>query len=79
MVRKTLRTDSRSLCDQVHLKGSCKEKRLVVELNALNEALGNGQLSNLEWVETEKQLADGLSKHMKALSMLKTLNSRVLH
>ena len=35
MVRTTLRTDSRSLYDHVHLKGSCKEKRLAVELNAL--------------------------------------------
>ena len=78
MVRTTLRTDSRSLYDHTHVKGSCKEMRLVVELNALKEALRNGQLSNLEWVETEKQLADRLTKHMTALSMLKTLNSRAL-
>ena len=78
MVRTMLRTDSRSLYDHVHLKGSFKEKRLVVELNALKEALGNGQLTNLEWVKTEKQLADGLSKHTTALSMLKTLNSPAL-
>ena len=50
----------------------------MVELNALKEALGNGQLTNLGWVETERQLADGLTKHMTALSMLKTLNSRIL-
>ena len=43
-LRTTLRTDSRSLYEHVHLKGSCKEKRLVVEFNALKEALGNGQL-----------------------------------
>ena len=67
-----------SLYDHVHPKGSCKEKRLAVELNTLEEALGNGQLSNLEWVETEKQLVDRLSKPMTALSMLKTRKSRVL-
>ena len=78
MVRTTLGTDSRSLYDHVHLKGSCKENRLVVELNALKEALGTGQLSNLEWVETEKQPADGLTKHMAALLVLKILNPRVL-
>ena len=48
MVRMLLRTDPRSLYDHVHLKGSCKEKRLVVELNALKEALNDGQLSILE-------------------------------
>ena len=77
-VRTTLRTDSRSLYDHVHLKGSCKEKQVVVELNALKEALGNGQLTNLEWVETGLQPADGLTKHMTALSMLKTLNFCIL-
>ena len=77
-VRTTLRTDSRSLYAHVHLKGSCKEKRLVVELNALKEALGDGQLTNLEWVETEQQLADELTKHITAWSILKTLNSHVL-
>ena len=77
-VRTRLRNDSCSLYDHVHLKGSCKEKRLVVELNALKKALGKGQLTNVEWVETERQLANGLTKHMKALSMLKTLNSRIL-
>ena len=61
-----------------HIKGSCKEKGLVVELNAFKEALGNGQLTNQEWLETARQLADGLIKHMTALSMLKTVNSRIL-
>ena len=50
----------------------------MVELNDLKEALRNGQLTNLEWVETERQLSDGLTKHITALSMLKTLNSRIL-
>ena len=78
MVRTTLRTNLHSLYDHVHIKGSCKEKRLVVKLNPLKEALGNGQLTNLEWLGSELQLSDGLTKHMKALSMLKTLNSRIL-
>ena len=73
-VRTTLRADSGSLYEHLHLKGLCKEKRLTVELNALKEALDNGQLVRLEWVETEKQLANGLTKHMTALLMLRTLD-----
>ena len=78
MVRTTLRTRCCSLYNDVHLKGSCKEKGLRVDLPARNEAIFDGQLSYQECVETEKKLADWLSHHMKAFLMLKTINSRVL-
>ena len=72
-----MRTSSCTLYNHVYLRSFCKEVRVAVELNTLKKALDNGQLTCLEWVETEKQLVDGLTKLMTALLMLRSLNSPV--
>ena len=77
-IDRIIRTDSKSLYDHVLVKGTCKEKRLNVEINALKEALQQQELTRLEWVETHAQLADALTKHMTALTMLRYLNTRTL-
>ena len=75
---RIIRTDSKGLYDHVLLKGTCKEKRLNVEINALKEALQQQELTRLEWVETHVQLADTLTKHMTALALLRSLNTKIL-
>ena len=77
-IDRIIRTDSKSLYDHVLVKGICKEKRLNVEINALKEALQQQELTRLEWVKTHAQLADSLTKHMNALTMLRSLNTRTL-
>ena len=77
-VDRIIRTDSMSLYDHVLLKGNCKEKRLNVEINALKEALQQGELTRLEWVDSQSQLADALTKHMTALALLRSLNTKIL-
>ena len=49
-----------------------------MEINTLKEALQHQELTRLEWVETHAQLADALTKHMTALTMLRSLNTRIL-
>ena len=77
-VDRIIRTDSKSLYDHVLLKGTCKEKRLNVEISALKEALQQGELTRLEWVDSQAQLADGLTKHMTARALLRSLNTKIL-
>ena len=77
-IDRIIRTDSKSIYDHVLVKGTCKEKRLNVEINALKEALQQQELTRLEWVETHAQLADALTKHMTALTMLCSLNTKTL-
>jgi hypothetical protein len=77
-VDRIIRTDSKSLYDHVLLKGTCKEKRLNIEINALKEALQQGELTRLEWVDSQSQLADALTKHMTALTLLRSLNTKIL-
>ena len=77
-IDRIIRTDSKSLYGHVLLKGTCKEKRLNVEINAIKEALQQQELTRLEWVETHAQLADALTKHMTALTMLRSLNTKTL-
>ena len=52
-VDRIIRTVSMSLYDHVLLKGTCKEKRLTVEINALMEALQQGELTRIEWVNSQ--------------------------
>ena len=58
----TLRTDCASLHDHIYKKKAVTEKRLMVELAVINDAIQHGEVINLEWVSTNCQLADALTK-----------------
>ena len=77
-IDRIIRTNPKSLYDHVLAKGTCKEKRLNVEINALKEALQQRELTRVEWVDSHAQLADALTKHMTALALLRSLNTRIL-
>ena len=49
-----------------------------MEINALKEALQQGELTRLGWVDSQAQLADTLTKHMTALALLRSLNTKIL-
>ena len=61
-VAVTLRTDCASLFDHVYLQMAVSEKRLLIELAVICDAITSGEVSNLEWVATQDQLADALTK-----------------
>ena len=54
--------DNNDLYQAIHSEKLVTEKRLRIELNALKELLNSGELSNINWVQTEYQLANVLTK-----------------
>ena len=55
------RVDSRSLVDSVKTTHTVTEKRLLIDLSALRQALDRQEI-NIEWIETQKNLANPLTK-----------------
>ena len=51
----TLRSDRASLYDHIYQKKAVTEKRLMVELAVINDAIRHGEVTNLEWVSTNCQ------------------------
>ena len=58
----TLRTDCASLFDHVYLHKAVCEKRLLIELAVIRDAITSGEVTNLVWVATQARLADALPK-----------------
>ena len=58
----TLRPDCASLFDHVYLHKAVSEKRLLIELAVIPDAITSGEVTNLEWVATQAQLADAVAK-----------------
>ena len=54
--------DSRQLYDQVQSTGSCKDKRVRLDIAELREEVTNGTIKAINWVPTESMLADALTK-----------------
>ena len=57
----TVFVDNKSLHDAVKSTGLITEKRLLIDMTALREMQENGEIS-IEWVSTQHQLADCLTK-----------------
>ena len=74
-----LRTEPCSLHEHAVFKGTCKERRHNGEINALKGTLQQGKITQLEWFKIRVQLADAMTKHMTALSLLPPLNFAILH
>ena len=74
----TLRTDRASLVDRVYLHKAVSEKRLLIELAVIRDAITSGEVANLEWVATQDQLADALTKSGYSSIFYNSLNNAVL-
>ena len=66
-------TDGQSLFDAIESNKSVQEKRLRMEIASIKGAISKKQISKIEWVNTENQLADCLTK--KGSSPLKLLKA----
>jgi len=55
-------TDCKSLFEAVYSSKYVAEKRLCIELSGIKELIENGQIHNIQWLETKNQLADCLTK-----------------
>ena len=57
-----IRTDSRTLESALKSTSGVKSKRLRIEIAAMREMLERKEIENVEWVGTEQQVADILTK-----------------
>ena len=55
-------TDRQSLCDAVHSTKTKQDKQLKIDISILREMLHNREISSIEWIDSDKQLADPLTK-----------------
>ena len=55
-------TDNRSLCDAVSSNKGVTEKRLRLEISNIKDMMSTGQVREIRWSESAKQLADCLTK-----------------
>ena len=69
-----LKTDFHSLYDHVFHGKQVTEKRLTVDLAAISESLQLQELGRFEWIPTNDQLADVLTKHTTAVQLLSSLD-----
>ena len=74
----TLQTDCASLFDHIYLQKAVSEKRLLVELSVIKEAIAAGEVTNLKWVPTNSQLADTLTKSGDNYKFLTALSNAIL-
>ncbi len=67
-------TDCRSLHDAIYSTKAVTEKRLRMEIAGIKELVERGQIKEVQWVRTEKQLADCLTKEgASSVKLLKAL------
>ena len=54
--------DSKSLWENIYNTRQCEEKLLRNTIAGIKESMEMGQISAIEWVSTENQLADCMTK-----------------
>ena len=55
-------TGNQSLCDAVHSTKTIEDKRLKIDIGILREMLHNQEISSIEWIDSDRQLTDPLTK-----------------
>ena len=56
------KTDSKSLWENLHNTRQCEEKLLRNTIASMKELLQLGMVSSVDWVSTDNQLADCMTK-----------------
>ena len=62
LVPITLRTDNKSLWQNIHSTKQLSDERLQIDISIMREMVEKNEVAKVEWVSTEKQLADCLTK-----------------
>ena len=55
-------TDNRSLQDAIYSTKTVEDKRLKVDICTLRDMVNRKEITEVIWIESEKQLADSLTK-----------------
>ena len=56
------KTDSKSLWESLHNTRQCEEKLLRSTIAGIKELMMHGNVQSIEWVPTDQQLADCMTK-----------------
>ena len=56
------KTDNSCLYDAVHSTTQILDKRLQIEMAVLREMVDRGEIAEISWIPTDKQIADSLTK-----------------
>ena len=76
----TCYTDSRQLFEAVYSIKQITDRRLRIDISLLKEMLERKEIGSIVWIETEKQLANCLTKKgASTAGLLKVLDSSKLH
>ena len=66
------------MCDAVHSTKTIEDKRLKIDIGILREMLHNREISSIEWIDSDKQLADPLTKGGASMNkLIEALNGTV--
>merc|ERR1711895_143514 len=65
-------TDNSSLYDAMHSSTQIQDKRLRIEVAILREMLNKCEITRVAWVESQKRIADSLTK--KGMPSFKVLD-----
>jgi hypothetical protein len=71
-------TDSHSFLSTVTQYNAPRKKRLLIEVAVVREACAKFELANLEFVRTEYNLADPMTKHVKNTHLDELLDTGVV-
>ena len=73
-------TDSRQLYEAVNSLKPIVDRRLRIDLSILKEMLERKEISEIRWIDSQKQLANCLTKKgASAVNLLTSLRSGKLH
>ena len=61
-IKITCKTDNSCLYDAVHSTAQILDKRLRIEMAILREMVDRGEIAEISWIPTDKQIADSLTK-----------------
>ena len=61
-IKITCKTDNSCLDDTVHSTTQILDKRLRIEMAILREMVERGEIAEISWIPTDKQIADSLTK-----------------
>ena len=61
-IKITCKTDNSCLYDAVHSTTQILDKRPQIEMVIFREMVDRGEIAEISWIPTDKQIADGLTK-----------------
>ena len=72
-------TDSKSLWDSLHSTRQCEEKLIRNSISGMKELMDDGIVQKIQWVSTNDQIADCMTKkNSKADWLMKVVSQNVL-